>query len=169
MTPARPNSLKMAIYCLLVSYVVASVQVLLKLHWSDLKAYALGITGLLVSWLFVFLIYRGRNWARWLYAGFMTVWLVSLAADMKHTTQLGGGDRALLVLYLILGLTAVILLFTPASTHWFKSQKASVQREDRPQVIHNIRLRQHSADFTLNLFRPPVANRELSTEPHVVR
>ena len=119
----RPNSVKIAMCCLVASYVTASVQMLSQMRWSNLLPYVSWIPGFFVAWFLVFMIYRGKNWARWFYAGLTAAWLVMLAADIKRTTGPTGVNGALLILYLILGLTAALLLFTPTSNDWFRTQK----------------------------------------------
>ena len=123
MKTERPNSVKMAMRCLIVSFGAASVQMLSQIRWSDLVPYIPWILACFAVWFLIWMIYRGKNWARWIYAGLTVNWLVVLAANIKFTTRLNGVAGALLVLYVVLGLTAACLLFSPASNKWFRTEK----------------------------------------------
>jgi peptidoglycan/LPS O-acetylase OafA/YrhL len=123
MKNSRPNSVKIAIGCLLVSYGSESIQRVLNANWSDFHSYSVRVASLLIGWFLVVMIYQCKNWARWLYAGFTALGLLMLAV---HFNNQGTGVASLLwFLYLILSLTAAIMLFTPASNEWFKTHGKS--------------------------------------------
>jgi peptidoglycan/LPS O-acetylase OafA/YrhL len=123
MNKARPNSVKIAVGCLVVSYGSDSIQTALRINWSDFHPYIVGVFGLLIGWLLVIMIYQRKTWARWLYAGFTAAGLLMLAAHFNY--RVNGVTSFLWLLYLILSLTAAIMLFTPTSNDWFKTHGKS--------------------------------------------
>jgi len=119
MNKARPNSVKIAVGCLVVSLGSDSIQTVLRINWSDFHPYIIGVFTLLISWLLVIMIYQRKNWARWLYAALTAAGLLMLPVHFKSWVT--GAALSLWLLYLILSLTAAIMLFTPTSNDWFKT------------------------------------------------
>jgi hypothetical protein len=66
------------------------------------------------------MIYRRKNWARWIYAGCVVIWLVTLVAHLHFLTGLSILEGVLLALQLGLWLAAAFLLFAPRANEWFK-------------------------------------------------
>jgi hypothetical protein len=124
MNKPRPNSVKMAIGCLIVSCVIASIQALLKISKSEVYPYKYDILGFFIMCFLIFMIYRCKNWARWLYAGFIALWLVGLVAHIKSVAEYTNSREILLIVHLILGVTAVFMLFTHASNVWFRANQS---------------------------------------------
>lgn len=123
MNKARPNSVKIAVGCLVVSYGSDSIQTVLRIHWPDFHPYIVGVFELLIGWFLVIMIYQCKNWARWLYAALTAVGLLMLAVHFNY--RVTSGPSFLWLLYLILSLTAAIMLFTPTSNDWFKTHGKS--------------------------------------------
>jgi peptidoglycan/LPS O-acetylase OafA/YrhL len=123
MNNLRPNSVKIAVGCLLVSYGSESIQRVLKTNWSDFHSYIVGVVGLLIGWFLVVMIYQRKNWARWLYAALTAAGLLML--PVHFNSRVTGTASFLWLLYLILSLTAAIMLFTPTSNDWFKTHRKS--------------------------------------------
>jgi hypothetical protein len=82
---------------------------------------AIGVLGFLL--IFRFMIGRGKNWARIIYAfvlaaeGAVMLGITFLAPDASQTTNIG------MLLHTAKDLVVVILLFWPETSAWFKAMK----------------------------------------------
>jgi hypothetical protein len=124
MSSSRPNSVKVAIRCLAVSFAISLAQ---KLGNADFKrsGFAYYIFGLLIALFLVFMIYQRKNWARWIYAGFVIIWLVTLVVDLRSLAGLSIIGGFLLAAQLALWLAAAFMLFVPAANDWYRKPKMS--------------------------------------------
>jgi hypothetical protein len=69
------------------------------------------------------MIYRRKNWARWIYAGCFVIWLVTIAVHLRFLTGLTIIDGVLLAVQLALWSAAAFMLFVPASNGWFRTHQ----------------------------------------------
>jgi peptidoglycan/LPS O-acetylase OafA/YrhL len=125
MNSSRPNSVKMAICCLAVSFAISLVQRLLNADFKT-NGFAYCIFGFLIALFLVFMIYRRKNWARWIYAGCVVIWLVTLVVHLRFLTGLSIIGGVLLAVQLALWLAAAFMLFVPETNDWFRKKKVGL-------------------------------------------
>jgi hypothetical protein len=97
-------------------------------YWDGLSSVVvIGISLLLAlyAWL-VFMIYMGRNWARWLVVVFLAFGWLSDLADPKWATQSVVANFADFV-NAALDLSACLLLLRGEGAAWFKKARVPVQ------------------------------------------
>jgi len=92
-------------------------------EWHDWVTYPtfailVGLTALLL-----YLIYCGWNWARWLAAGLVAFRVMMMIGSIQHAEKLSTYLTASLASRVCFQLAAVILLFSTASTRWFRAQR----------------------------------------------
>jgi hypothetical protein len=119
MNLSRPNSVKFAIRCLAVSFAISLVQTLVRADFKT-SAFAYKMFGFFIVLFLIFMIYRRRNWARWLYAGCVVIWLVTLVVHFRFLTGLSIVGGVLLAVQLALWMAAALLLFAPPANEWFR-------------------------------------------------
>jgi peptidoglycan/LPS O-acetylase OafA/YrhL len=124
MNTSRPNSVKLAIGCLASSFVISLVQTLVRADFRP-SGFAFEMFGFFIALFLVFMIYRRKNWARWILAGCAVVWFASLALHFRFVAELTIVRDFLLVAQLILWAVAVFLLFVPAANDWFRTHDES--------------------------------------------
>ena len=116
--------MKLAISCLAISIAISLLRTLAK---AEFKASGFGyyIFGFFIVLFLVFMIYRRKNWARWIYVGGFVSWLLTLVFHFRYLTGLNAVDGVLLAVQLALWLAAVFLLFGPAANEWFRIHNES--------------------------------------------
>jgi len=122
MNSLRPNSVKLAICCLAVSGAISLVPTLVR---ADFKGFGYQIFGFLIVLFLVFMIYRRKNWARWIYAGCVVVWLVTIVVHLRFLTELSIAGGLLLTVQLALWIAAAFLFFAPSANEWFRIHNKS--------------------------------------------
>jgi hypothetical protein len=116
----RPNSVKLAIGCLTVSFVISLIQELTIIR-ADLRTrFGYLIIGFFLVLFLVLMIYRRKNWARWVYAGFVVIWVWRLISHFRFLAEFSIIDRVMLVVHLALWIAAACFLFVPSSNEWFR-------------------------------------------------
>src|SRR5208283_2899061 len=81
------------------------------------------IFGFLLALFLVYMIYRRKNWARWIYAGCVVIWLVTLVVHLRFLTRLNIIGGLLLAVQLALWWAAAFMLFVPAANDWFRTHR----------------------------------------------
>lgn len=125
MTSSRPNSVNLAVGCLVLTFAISvTTQKPARAHpaWAFFAAY------LIVSFLFLFLgfmICRRKNWARWIYAVYTVIWLMWFVVTVPLRMDMPLARFIPQVVEFILSTAAVIMLFVPAANNWFKKAKGS--------------------------------------------
>lgn len=128
-----PNSVKVAIGCIIASDVISTVEMLAFLNLSDWGNVIQIIIATLAVCAIVYGIYVRKNWVRWLFVAMIAIWLMSLLAYRSSGHDHFHGVRLLsLALNLIFSAVSVILLFYPESNDWFRKQPAPPAIE--PQI-----------------------------------
>lgn len=88
-----------------------------------------------VSLLFAFLFYQGRNWARLFYIAFVSInaifllWSISVLGPKQVLTTLNSLDSAINCLQIVISLSICGLLMTKSSRIWFQTVKDARARE----------------------------------------
>ena len=119
MNSSRPNSVKLAIGCLVISFADSLVEALTRPHFGK-NGFAHELFGFFIVLFLVVMIYRRKNWARWTYAGCLAIWLAAIIARPQDITSLNIAGRLLFAAQLILWLAAAFMLFAPAANNWFR-------------------------------------------------
>jgi hypothetical protein len=111
---------KLAICCLAISFVISLIQTLV---WADFNVsrFAYQAFGFFIVLFLVFMIYRRKNWARWIFVGCMILWLATLAFHFRLLTELTMIRGTLLAVQLMLWTVATFMLFAPKTNEWFKN------------------------------------------------
>ena len=115
MIKKRPITVRAATFLLIIAYTVQSGWTVIKFDFSDPLTYMLGFPVILVSWFILFMVFHGRNWARWLYLGLLIFsWACFFLEPLRRISPidalLDGSE-----------LIAAFLCFTPSSNTWFAS------------------------------------------------
>ena len=117
----RPKEVKGAIICLVSGYGTTSAEMITRANWLDLSWYLLGMPTLVAAWLLVLMIYRGRIWARLVFAIMTAAWLPWMA-----TSSIMAGTKPVIdspitfCTQLFLLAAAVTLLFSQHANAWFR-------------------------------------------------
>jgi hypothetical protein len=94
---------------------------------ADFKTsgFAYEIFGFCIALFLLVMIYRRKNWARWIFAGCVIIWLAALISHFRTLTELTIAGGFVLVVQLMLWMAAAFMLFVRASSDWFRAQKSS--------------------------------------------
>ncbi|HWD93263.1 MAG TPA: hypothetical protein VG938_13040 [Verrucomicrobiae bacterium] len=118
---ARPPLVNVACLLLGVAPFCDSIDVLLRIafqrpNFSQLPEYYLSsIFTIIVAWLLLYFVFRGKNWARWLELC-LTVLVIVFAFALNEM-------NAELDINLLIDIVAIFLLFRRSSTEWFTKSK----------------------------------------------
>ena len=115
---SRPITVKVASTCLLASVGLVVVKIVLGAHWENPLTYVAIPVVLSVPLLFVWFIFRGKNWARWIFLVLFALGLLLSIRDIQqpHSTV----TLAFFFAQSVVQLVAAIALILPASNKWFK-------------------------------------------------
>ena len=83
------------------------------------------IFGFFIVLFLVFMIYRRKNWARWIFSAWVAFWLMTFIIQLRFLTGLGIIGGVLLVGQLALWIAAAFLLFAPPANEWFRIHNES--------------------------------------------
>lgn len=76
--------------------------------------------------LFIWLIARkGKNWARWVFAGLFAIGLINTYQNIADLIQHNGLAAILSVAQVVIQVFAVYLLFSPEARPWFENKAAT--------------------------------------------
>ena len=120
MNTSRPNSVKLAICCLVISFAISLIQTFVQADFATSR-FAYQMFGFFFVLFLVFMVYRRKNWARWILAGCTVLWLATLAFHFHLVTELTIVRSLLLAVQLILWTAATFMLFAPKTNEWFKN------------------------------------------------
>jgi|SRR5665213_1612274 len=120
MNTSRPNSVKLAICCLAISFAISLIQTFVQAHFATSR-FAYQMFGFFIVLFLIFMIYRRKNWARWIFAGCTVLWLTTLIFHFHLVTELTIVRGLLLAVQLILWAVAICMLFAPKTNEWFKN------------------------------------------------
>jgi len=122
----RPTSVKIAVGCSVAIIVIALTGLLTQrpsiLHFTLINIAAFIFTFCFFSFL-ALMIYRRRNWARWIYSVYTVFWLVWFVITIPIRMDMPLVRFITQVVEFILSTCAVIMLFVPAANNWFKKPK----------------------------------------------
>jgi hypothetical protein len=121
---ARPHSVKLALGCLAISISLSLISTLVTVGFTSSR-FAYQIFGLGLVLLLAVMIYRCKNWARWIFAGCAVAWLVALLTHVRALMGMSILSGLVLAVQLMLWAAMVVLLFSPAANEWFRTQKQS--------------------------------------------
>jgi hypothetical protein len=119
---ARPPQVKLAVGLLAASLAVDSLRELLEIaihRWRPSRYpdfYFRTVFAFVLSWLFLYLIFRGKNWARW-----VTLCLIVLGTVSPFLPRYRVHWE--FYFYWVIDVVAVILLFQRPSSQWFTKSK----------------------------------------------
>lgn len=122
MNTSRPNSVKLAIYCLAISFAISLVQTFVRADFMA-SGFAYEIFGFFIVSFLAFMIFRRKNWARWIFVGCALTWLVALVAHFRLVTELTSFRGLLLAVQLILWMATAFSLFAPKANEWFRTYR----------------------------------------------
>jgi hypothetical protein len=116
----RPVTVRVAVIFLLISMAIVIITIAGRTHWSDPRAYVGFMLIVGVPLLFVWLIYQGKNWARWVFLVMFALGLLfslrSFHLPKAHTTV----TLVLFCIHSVLQLVAAIALLLRPSNDWFR-------------------------------------------------
>ena len=122
----RPPQVKLAAILLVLHLIFGFTKAIV--HRPPLNLVAFGVTvgflGLMVLW--IWLIYRGANWARWIFVLWFT-WSLFFSPWHTHWSLQEGRAQPIFgavffCVQTLLQFGAVALLFLPSSGRWFRSR-----------------------------------------------
>jgi hypothetical protein len=128
--PKPPLAVKMAVAFLAANYVTGLVRIAFTLHWSEPLAVLVYFVLASLIGGFLWLIYRGRDWARWL----LVAWIgIGIGGIPHFWNRYGNGPFGWVALgQIILQESALILLLLPPSFRWFLQSRKSQVSEPTP-------------------------------------
>jgi len=116
----RPVTVRVAVISLLTSMAIVIVTLAVRAHWSNPLAYVSFTLIVGVPLLFLWFIYQGKNWARWVFLVVFALGLLSSLASFHlpktHTTI----TLVLFCIHSVLQLVAAIALLLRPSNDWFR-------------------------------------------------
>lgn len=119
MNSSRPNSVTLAVYCLIVSAALSQVQMLMRGDYRTNRIASDAIALLIVLFL-ALMIYWRKNWARWIFAGCVVLWLVMIVAHLHALAGLSIIRDVFFAVQLGLWMIPSFLLFAPSANAWFR-------------------------------------------------
>ncbi len=134
-SPTRPGKVTTAILLLYVALGLGLLRAVMSMPASaQMQGYREAVVSLVVlliivgaQLLFIFMLGQGRNWARIIYLALFVLGVAAMIFALFSGAALGGG--ALLdALQTLLQLVALVLLFTPEASLWFRERKAARAR-----------------------------------------
>src|SRR5882757_8923472 len=111
---SRPMTVNIALGIFLISFGASVIPQLLRAHWNDLFIYIKFGSELIILFLPLWFIFRGKNWARWLLVVFA---LAGFCLSMRRLSQ-HEHSASWLVQYCLRNLVvvaALIALFLPSA------------------------------------------------------
>ncbi len=137
----RPSTVSTAVQLLYITLIIAFVCGIINIihvH-SHPESSTMGIgpmtavlvVSLVVCWFFFYNIARGRNWARIIYLILFILGILSTGWHLKMYLDQGMLISLATLVNYVIGIIALVLLFTTESNKWFKQpNKSSVAPED---------------------------------------
>lgn len=123
----RPASVKTACYLLWAALAIAIVSLIPGIRngfWESNEGSPVFVAGFLAiaylaMALLVLMTYRGKNWARWLFAVLAGIGWLSLLGDLSSLLAQGAFAVVLELAITLIEIYALFLLFSRASQPWF--------------------------------------------------
>jgi len=121
---SRPITVKVAVIFLLVSIGVLFVKIAIGAHWDNPLTYVVVALIASVPLLFVWFIFRGKNWARWIFLILFAIGLLLSLPSIRqpHSTL----NLAFFWTQSVLQLVAAIALILRPSNEWFRGHTNAV-------------------------------------------
>ena len=123
----RPLAVNLALIILLVSFGVSLTSRLARDEWNDLLVFVKYGSELIMGWLPLWFVFRGKNWARWLlvafaFAGFcsrlsLLIWLFHEHSVWSVVTYRW---------HSLIEAVALVALFVPSSSRWFRGNRDAI-------------------------------------------
>jgi hypothetical protein len=123
---SRPLTVKIGVASLFICTVLFVVYVVLSARWKEPLPFAVAIIiGAGIQCLLYFLIFQGKNWARWFFVVLFTIGLfpsyLYLQKPLSHSTVI------YFLTQTVLQAVAVIALILPWSNKWYRKMSAKPQ------------------------------------------
>ena len=129
MKPPRPITVKIAIGCIIASYVISTIEMLRNLNLSDWGNVIQIIGIFLAECAIVYAIYVRKNWVRFFFVATIALWTVSLVVFHFEGHSYHGLRLLVLALNFAFSTMAVVFLFYPESNAWFSKPPAPAMIE----------------------------------------
>ena len=118
----RPVPVKIAAGLLVACTVSALIDLAFRVHFDKPLKYVLMAIMTSISLLMAWLLYTGRNWARWTFVA-VVVWTLFLSPGVVHRQQTHSTfQAAFYCLQILMQVICVVLLCLPSSNRWFKGR-----------------------------------------------
>lgn len=137
---ARPKSVTLGINTLYISLIISVVLSIINivrvsvdtkyldtspqpvpLHYGSMIAIV--VVGAIIGWAFIFLMSKGKNWARIIYFIIFVLGLLSWTINFEVTLAQGIFALIAAIVHSCLSALGFIYLLTPSSNRWFKDCK----------------------------------------------
>src|ERR1035437_565214 len=112
-----PTPVFQAVLLISLSFSLGFITWTITAHWQNPVVPFIFLLILAAVFLFIRAIYRGRNWARWVFAVFTVMGLLGSASALHHFSLLI--EKTRYIVQCICSIIAIILLFLPQSNPWF--------------------------------------------------
>ena len=122
-TRSRPPAVTLAVILLTVGMTAGVLRGVIGVHFSKPVLWLLLAAVAVVPYLVIWFIFRGKNWARWVFLIMFVLAICSLSVSPQRLLAQSAFDIILYCGRLLLGLIAAGALFSPSSTEWFRGNK----------------------------------------------
>lgn len=129
---SRPGNVKTAVYLFITTLLIGIIRSTLESS-AQLQTVPLWLLMIFVLIIYlvigglIYMIYAGKNWARYLFSVLFVIGLPLSIKPMIVSLSNTPVSGFLGILQSILQLIGIVFLFTKESSSWFKSRKAKVQ------------------------------------------
>jgi hypothetical protein len=124
----RPVQVKVALSLWACAAVLNLLAWAYEAEWHDWVTYPTFAILVGAAALLLYVIYCGWNWARWVAAGLVVFRLLMMIGSIQRAEKLSTYQTASLGSRACFQLVAVILLFSAASTKWFRAQRGVISQ-----------------------------------------
>jgi hypothetical protein len=116
---SRPAAVIVAVVMLSLSALIATIKIAVGAHLDKPLTYVVLAVILGIPALMIWLIYRGKNWARWVFIVMFALGLLFLPSSIQTLQTHSSFDLAIYCVQLLLQLVAAVALCLRPARLWF--------------------------------------------------
>ena len=122
---SRPKAVLVALHLLALGTTIGFASAIAGAHSSEIRpiAYLLLSPIIAIPYVVIWFVFRGKNWARWLFLIGFGLALCSLAASFQELLTLPTLDIVVYSARMLAGFIAAVILVEPSSVKWFRAPK----------------------------------------------
>jgi len=122
---SRPKAVSVAVYLLALGTTIGFAWAFADANFGEIRpiTYLLLSPIIAIPYVVIWFIFRGKNWARWLFLVVFGLALCSLAASFQQLLTLPILDIVVYSARMLAGFIAAVILVEPSSSKWFRASK----------------------------------------------